>query len=243
MSFLSEGIQALQELLFPARCLACEEQLFSSRPPLLCDDCRSSISRISTPRCTYCGTPFPTGQNRLCAVCQNNAFAFDQARSLFVYKEPLRSLILQFKFGNSLVGLSTFTALAEQAGAAAFFHEPDLILPVPLHRKRLRWRGFNQSLLLAKSCFPHWKKKIRPDLLRRHRFTVPQTRLDGKARLRNLHKAFRVEQHLAVQGKRILLVDDVFTTGSTLNECAKVLREAGAARIEAFTLARGGAAE
>ncbi|XOF32224.1 MAG: ComF family protein [Candidatus Electrothrix sp. YB6] len=226
------------ELLFPARCLGCDGQLASSRPPLLCDDCRSRVSRISSPLCTCCGTPFPAGADHLCPVCQHDVFAFDRARSLFLYQEPLRTLILRFKFNGSLAGLSTFTALAEQAGATALFHEPDLILPVPLHLKRLRQRGFNQSLLLAKACFPAWKKKIRPDLLRRHRFTVPQTRLDGKVRRYNLHKAFRIEHPLAVQEKRILLVDDVLTTGSTLQECASVLREAGSMKIETFTVAR-----
>jgi ComF family protein len=178
------------------------------------------------------------GSDHICTACLRHPFAFDQARSLFVYQEPVRSLIHQLKFDGSLVGLSTFAALANQADAAALFHAPDLILPVPLHIRRLRWRGFNQSLLLAKTCFPVWKEKIHPDLLQRHRATIPQTQLDGADRRSNLEGAFSVRKPLAVQGKSVLLVDDVFTTGSTLHECAKVLRDAGAAEIAAFTVAR-----
>jgi ComF family protein len=178
------------------------------------------------------------GSDRLCTACLRHPFAFDQARSLFVYQEPVRSLIHQLKFDGSLVGLSTFAALANQADAAALFHAPDLILPVPLHIRRLRWRGFNQSLLLTKVYFPMWKQKIQPDLLRRHRATIPQTQLDGADRRSNLEGAFSVQKPQAVQGKSVLLVDDVFTTGSTLHECAKVLRDAGAAEIAAFTVAR-----
>ena len=242
MRFLHPLLSSLFELLFPARCLGCNGQLASSRPPLLCRTCRNSLHAISPPFCTRCGIPLHSRENFLCLTCSDTPPAFDRARSLFVYQEPLRTLILQFKFSGSLTGLNTFGILAEQADVTALFHEPDLILPVPLHRKRLRWRGFNQSLVLAEVCFPAWKNRIRPDLLRRHRATIPQTRLNGADRCTNLTGAFSLRDPQKVRGKCILLVDDVFTTGSTLNECAKVLAEAGAAEIEAFTVAGSGAA-
>jgi ComF family protein len=227
---------AVFELLFPTCCLACKTQLRSSRPPLLCKVCRAKISLISKPFCSCCGAP---NMEQHCRNCQEHSFAFDQARSLFLYQEePIKSLILQLKFGRSLVGLSTFAALQQKDEAAALFQEPDLILPVPLHISRLRWRGFNQSLLVTETFFPTWKRKIHPDLLRRHRATVPQTRLDGAARRSNLAGAFSLCEPKAVQGRRVLLSDDVFTTGSTLHECAQVLRQAGAQEISAFTVAR-----
>lgn len=228
-------LTAFAELLFPAHCLGCGEQLDSSCPPLICATCRDGISIIGQPCCPCCGAP---GTNHRCRNCQHHSFAFDHARSLFVYQEPIRSLIHQLKFDGSLAGLSSFAALAKEANAATLFHEPDLILPVPLHLSRLRWRGFNQSLLLAKTCFPEWKKKIQPDLLRRHRATTPQTQLDGADRRSNLEGAFSLQKPQAVRDQSVLLVDDVFTTGSTLHECATVLREAGAAEIAAFTVAR-----
>ena len=228
-------LASLAELLFPARCLGCGRQLGSSRPPLLCKNCRAGVLLISRPFCPSCGAP---GAAHRCRNCQQHSFAFDQARSLAVYQEPIRSLIHQLKFSGRLVGLSTFAALAKEADAAALFHEPDLILPVPLHIRRLRWRGFNQSLLLAKACFPAWQGKIQPDLLQRHRDTVPQTQLDGAERRSNLTGAFSLRAPQEVRDKRILLVDDVLTTGSTLHECAKALRQAGAMQIETFTAAR-----
>jgi len=228
-------LEAVAELLFPARCLGCGAQLGKSRPLLICSTCRDGISIIGLPCCPCCGAP---GVNHRCRTCRQHSFVFDQARSLVVYQEPIKSLIHQLKFDGSLAGLSSFAALAKEANAAALFHEPDLILPVPLHVSRLRWRGFNQSLLLAKACFPAWQKKIQPDLLQRHRATIPQTQLDGVDRRSNLDGAFSLREPKAVSGKRILLVDDVFTTGSTLHECAKVLREAGAAEIAAFTVAK-----
>lgn len=245
MSFLHEGIQALQELLFPARCLGCEEQLASARPPLLCPDCLGSVTAISPPLCTGCGIPLLSGENRLCLTCLDTSFSFTKTQSSFLYQEPIRTLVLQLKFSHNLNGLASLAALAKETPAILDINEPDLILPIPLHIQRLRERGFNQSLLLARTCFPQWRKKIRHDLLRRHRHTVPQTRLSGKARRTNLKKAFCVKKSHSLQevkGKSILLVDDVFTTGSTLHECAKVLLEAGAGEIEAFTVARSGAA-
>ena len=242
MSFLHEGIQALQELLFPARCLGCTEQLSSSRPPLLCPDCSRGILEIFPPFCSCCGTPLPFGDNHLCLSCLDHPLLLNKARSGFLYQEPISTLVRQLKFNGNLNGLASLAALAKKNPAFRDLDKPDLILPVPLHIQRLRERGFNQSLLLTQSCFPEWKRKIRFDLLLRHRATIPQTRLDGKARLYNLHKAFCVENPLTVQGKRILLVDDVYTTGSTLRECTKVLLAAGVAEVEAFTIARGGAA-
>lgn len=212
-------LEAFYDLLFPPRCLGCEEQILSSRPPLFCASCRAKLipfTPSSTPKSIFPCT----------------------AHSLFVYQEPVRSLIHQLKFEGSLAGLSTFAVLAQQARAAEMLREPDLLLPVPLHRSRLRWRGFNQAVVLAQTCFPFWKDRIRVDLLQRHKKTVPQLGLSGAERRSNLAGAFRVRRPEEISGRRVLLVDDVFTTGSTLRECVKLLREAGAAEITAFTVAR-----
>jgi ComF family protein len=242
MSFLHEGLQALQELLFPARCLGCAEQLSSSHPPLLCSHCLPGIQEITPPFCTNCGKPLTTGDNHLCLSCLETPLALTKARSSFLYQEPISTLVRQLKFNGNLTGLASLAALTQKSAAYADLNPPDLILPVPLHIKRLRERGFNQSQLLAQACFPQWREKIRLDLLKRQRATVPQTRLSGKARRHNLHKAFCIEKNNEISGKNILLMDDVFTTGSTLYECAKVLWAAGAAEVAAFTVARSGAA-
>lgn len=114
----------------------------------------------------------------------------------------------------------------------------DVILPVPLHLKRLRWRGFNQSLLLAQAIGQKEKIAVEPFLLERTRSTAPQTQLSEKERKDNVRGAFRVSNPDRLQGTRILLIDDVYTSGATVNECARVLRHSGATDIDVFTLAR-----
>jgi len=135
--------------------------------------------------------------------------------------------------------MRTFTVLLARVPTLGDLREkPDLIIPVPLHKKRLRQRGFNQALELARLFFPGEKRRIQPTILLRSRWTTPQTGLDGKHRRRNLAGAFQVRDARRVQGQRILLIDDVLTTGSTVNECARVLRQNGAGNVEVLTLAR-----
>uniref|UniRef100_UPI004055F57A ComF family protein n=1 Tax=Candidatus Electrothrix sp. TaxID=2170559 RepID=UPI004055F57A len=222
--------------------MGCTEQLSSSHPPLLCLNCHHDASEILPPFCTCCGTPLYLGDNHLCLSCLEKPLILTKARSSFLYQEPISILVRQLKFKGNLTGLASLAALTKKTAAFTDLNPPDLILPVPLHIKRLRERGFNQSQLLAQVCFSQWQDKIRFDLLKRQRATVPQTRLSGKARRHNLHQAFCLEKPNEISGKNILLVDDVFTTGSTLHECAKVLLAAGAAEVAAFTVARGGVA-
>ena len=231
-------LEGIKDLLFPARCQCCDRQLQLHQSPLLCASCSSLLAAIVSPLCTCCGIPFPGGEDHLCSTCLQKVFSFDRARSLFLYREPVSSLLVRFKFSGNLTSFETLSVLAAQAGPGTLFKEPDLVLPVPLHIQRLRSRGFNQSLLLARACFPSWHGKIQTDLLLRHQLTVPQTTLSGRARRNNLKGAFSILRAEQVAGRMVLLVDDVFTTGATLDECTKVLLAADAAQVEAFTLAR-----
>ena len=147
-------------------------------------------------------------------------------------------MLLALKYGGSLTGVDSLGALAVASGIATQFRTPDLVVPVPLSLLRLRDRGFNQALCLARACFPQWRERIDPDLLQRSRHTPPQSRLSGKERRANLKQAFRLVAPDKVAGLDILLVDDVFTSGSTVHECSLALRAAGAKHIEVFTLAR-----
>jgi ComF family protein len=224
MNFLRHLAASFSELLFPARCLGCAEaeQLVSHHLPLLCAACRAKL------------IPF------IPSYAPEEVFPF-AACSLFVYQEPVSRLLLRLKFNGDLSGLATIATLVHEAGAEYLPPEPDLMLPVPLHLSHLRWRGFNQAILLAKTCFPFWQEKLRTDLLVRHRKTVPQIGLASEERRSNLRGAFSVRRPEEISGRRILLVDDVFTTGSTLRECAETLLQAGAREIAAFTVARAGA--
>ncbi len=231
-------LNSIKDVFFPARCLGCDASIYCHQLPLLCDRCRELLTPILSPLCTCCGMPLPAGRDHLCSTCLTGSFSFDLARSLFLYQEPIKSLLLQCKFAGKLTGLATIGSLTSQSAVVGQLSEPEVVVPVPLHITRLRSRGFNQSQLLAAACFPHWRSRINVDLLQRHLHTVPQTSLSGRARRSNLKKAFSVTCPQFVKGRSFLLVDDVFTTGSTLHECAAVLRSKGAARVEAFTLAR-----
>lgn len=229
---------AIQDLLFPPTCVGCTRRLDSSRPPLFCSECLDKLAFIASPRCPCCGMPFAVGTDHLCGDCLQQRYDFDRARSLLLYQSPLADIIRQLKFGGQLSGLTTLGHLAAGAACLQELSEPELIVPVPLHASRLRARGFNQAALIARACFPQWVDRLRVDALHRTRLTTPQSQLSGRERRSNLHGVFAVKPGIEVHGQTILVVDDVLTTGSTINECARVLRRAGAARIEVFTVAR-----
>ena len=235
---MSSLFGVIQDLLFPPTCLGCTRRLDSSRPPLFCADCLELVSYIRSPRCPCCGIPYTVGADHLCGDCLQQHYAFDCARSLVLYQPPVADIILRLKFGGQLSGLTTLAQLAGISGCMQELAEPELIVPVPLHASRLRERGFNQATLIARACLPQWVKRIRVDALQRNRLTTPQSQLSGRQRRSNLQRVFSLKDGVKVQDKRILVVDDVFTTGSTVDECARVLRKAGASRIEVFTVAR-----
>jgi len=161
--------------------------------------------------------------------------AFDRARASLVYNDAGRGLILTFKHGDQLHAVHTFTPWLLRAGRD-FVGSADMVAPVPLHRKRLWRRRYNQSALLAREIARKAGKIYTPALLSRKRNTAPQQGLTRRERKENVQSAFAVDGDVA--GKNVLLVDDVFTTGATLNECARALKSAGAARVDVLTIAR-----
>ncbi len=190
-----------------------------------------------------CARPFVTesGEDHLCEACLRKRPNFDAAGAPYLYDGPLMTAIHSFKYGSrSYIGDSLGPLLAQFA--CGWLRESGnlLTMPVPLHPKRLRERGFNQSLLLAM----HVVRRLNTELdflsLRRIRYTAPQTGLGKDERRKNVRKAFQVINPEDVKGKTVLLVDDVFTTGNTLNECARVLKKAGCEKVFCLILARAG---
>ncbi|HHO47051.1 MAG TPA: ComF family protein [Desulfobacteraceae bacterium] len=231
-------LAACRELVFPPACLACGRRLPLDRLPLLCDDCHPLMPFIRSPRCPCCGLPYARGEDHLCGVCLAKPYSFSLARAALAYQPPAASLIGALKFQGLMTGVASLANLAVNSPGFRELSAPDLILPVPLHPKRLRRRGFNQALVLARFCFPGRGRIIDAFTLTKISPTVPQTQLSGTERRRNISGSFSVKQPQKVKNKKILLIDDVFTTGSTVNECARILRRAGADRVEIFTLAR-----
>jgi len=225
-------------LLFPPLCLCCDKAVEVHGPPL-CPACLADLQPIQSPYCSCCGRAFSgQGNNHLCEHCLRRGWNFHLARSLFLFEERIAHLIHQLKYQGKITVVRAIRPLARESKLLADLHSADLIMPVPLHLNRLRRRGFNQSTLLARACFPGERKKICSGILIRATDTPSQTGLNGKERRKNLRNAFGVTDKEAIRGRNIILVDDVFTTGSTINECAGVLRRAGAGRIEALTICR-----
>ncbi len=230
-------LQAIGDLCFPPHCLCCATPLPWGGGMDLCGECQGKLRPITAPLCPVCGLMYVKsgGGSHPCTLCCRKKYAFDLARAVFCYNDEIGKLIHSLKFSGKKTGLRTMAVLAGKS----LLHDlgcPDIIVPVPLHPKKLASRGFNQSLLLAKVFFPDHQDRISHCLVR-NRHTRPQTGLKGGERRRNVVGAFAVLEPGVVQGKKICLVDDVFTTGTTVNECAKTLKKAGAASVEVSTLA------
>lgn len=229
----------LLDLALPPRCVGCGDRV--DRTGLTCARCWSKLTFIAPPLCESCGAPFaqagPAGQK--CPSCWAAPPGYDRARAALVYDEASRALILAFKHGDRLHGAPLFAGWAAQAGRD-LLEDADLIAPVPLHRWRLLGRRYNQAALIAQGVARRAAVPHIPDLLERHRATPSQGALGATARKRNVAGAFRLNPRHAdrVKGSRIVLVDDVLTSGATVSACARVLRRGGAARIDVITLAR-----
>ena len=230
---------ALLDLLLPSFCLACEKPLGPAPDLLFCPECLEKIHCIKSPLCPCCGRVYLKAANgdHHCGVCLAAPWHFTQARAIFLYEEPVKEVIHRFKYQGKTACLPSFASFARSLPHVAEMKDADWIVPVPLHQSRLRERGFNQALLLARAFFPK-DRRVALDLLVRSRPTEPQTSFNGAARRTNLKNAFAVKKPQQLAGKKILLIDDVFTTGTTVNECARVLKKAGAAEVMVLTLAR-----
>ncbi len=226
-------------LLFPPQCLSCREQV--STHGTLCTNCWNAISFISAPFCERCGLPFEfgLGDGAHCAECLRVQPPFARARAVFRYDEASSALIKKLKYNDETLLAATFCPWLLQAGRE-LIAVCDTVVPVPLYYWRYVRRRYNQASLLAGVVAKTAELAFLPDALLRTRSTAPQTGLTRKERAENIEGAFSINPRLKerIKNRRILLVDDVFTTGVTLSACAEVLLEAGAGQVCALTLAR-----
>jgi ComF family protein len=237
-SAVQTPFHALFSLFFPDDCRICDEPLrLASRIPL-CPDCLRPPERLAAEYCcASCGTPFenafPLDREGRCALCRHGLRGFDAAYCFGSYEGRLREWIHLFKYGR----IRTLAKpLAELLAVAVPPSEGfDAIVPVPLHWRKRWQRGFNQSELLARGIGRKWGLPVRKTL-RRRRFTSAQAGLSNTERRKNVAAAFA--SRCRVEGQRVLLIDDVLTTGSTAAACARALRDAGAVRIAIATVAR-----
>lgn len=219
----------LNNLQPPAQCLLCGED---SGHTALCEYCTKNLPWLPALHCPQCALPILDGG--LCGACLKAPPAFGTTQAAFLYHGAIAHLIPAAKFGTRWSLLPALAKLMLPTLSIAV--RPDLIIPLPLHPARLKERGFNQALEIAKPLAKALELPLQTGILLRIRDTEHQVRLNEKARHRNVHEAFLATGD--VNGKRIALVDDVMTTGASLNAAARALKKAGAIRVDAWVLAR-----
>ncbi len=236
---LTRLFRAALDLLLPPRCVGTGEIVDAQG--MIAPAFWAQLQFIEAPFCKTCGLPFAfdMADGSLCAACLEREPLFTQARAAVVYNDASRQLVLDFKYGDRLHAVHTFVPWILRAGAG-LITQTDIIVPVPLHTKRLRERRFNQSAILAQEIAKRTNKLCLPDALHRTRATLPQKGLSHAMRDKNVRGAFAAKPRQAgkIEGARILLIDDVYTTGATLNACAKALLDADAKEVNVLTIAR-----
>ena len=232
--------------LYPPRCFACGARFLLAEERRVCDDCLARVERMPEAQCEICAGPLESvmsGASR-CARCAAVRPHYGKARTIARYRttaedQPgtLPALIRRHKYG---LDQSAGRALAEYLGERlpVSRDDYDLIVPVPLHWRRLWWRGFNQAALLAEEVARRMRLPLDAVSFARRRSTTSQTARHHDERIKNVRRAFVVLQPERISGRRVLLIDDVMTTGATVNECARTLLASGAASVDVFTLAR-----
>jgi ComF family protein len=232
--------EALLSLLYPSHCAKCGAD--TEGDACLCADCAATARKIEAPFCQRCSEPFDGAIDGAftCSNCADRTLHFDCAVARYLSRGVVRDFIHRFKYDRHFYLRHTLAGwMAEALEDERIRARPiDALVPVPLHSARFREREFNQADVLAKLLAKRSGVRLLT-ALKRIRYTTTQTRLDRHERMENLRNAFRVRHTSEVQSRHLVLVDDVFTTGSTVDECARVLREAGAASVRVVTVARG----
>ncbi|MBI5058014.1 MAG: ComF family protein [Nitrospirae bacterium] len=221
--------------LFPETCPVCQNRAQDHVTAPICSDCWQEVSPYKGPLCRRCGKPLVSGESATCGECIQDEPAFVYARSFGLYEGALKKAINLLKF----YGIKRLSKPLSDIITQIKLPHVDAVIPVPLHEKRLRQREFNQSALLAKYLAESLGTDVVVNCLVKIRDTRPQVGLSSQERRKNLSKAFDIKQRELINGKNIMLVDDVVTTGATVRECSKVLKKAGAKNIYAITLAHG----
>jgi ComF family protein len=235
----------LLDIIYPPRCALCGRFISLgekySDPSHICDHCAHLLIPITHPLCTVCGTPFASSNStdHICENCIRRMPCYDMMRAPYLYTGPLMHAIQKFKYNSEThIALPLGKLLSAFAKTVLSNLKEFVAVPVPLHKDKLKERGFNQSLLLAKVVSSELELSLDYLSLTKEKSTRSQTGLGGKERMMNVVNAFSVNSAANFKGKKVMLIDDVITTGCTLNECAKTLKKAGAIKVICIALAR-----
>lgn len=245
---LKSAIDSLTSVLFPAPCAICGQTLATASRVPICAPCLDELERISDPICACCGRPLvaaathtiaPATIELRCRLCRTNFYAFDRARSFAVYNRELSEAILLLKY-EQVTSLADWFGgrLAEIALETALEYRPDVVVPVPLHRDRRRERGYNQAELIAKPVARCLKLRLDANLLVRTKPRPRQLVLSRAEHWKSVRGAYAIGNGMKIDNLRVLLVDDVLTTGATLDACSRALKKAGASAVFGLTVGR-----
>lgn len=238
---LKQYFNSFFNIIFPHICLSCKKKL-NDRKQIICINCDNDLPVNRLPFCKKCGANLKKYeiQKNFCEECSKNykKMYFDSSKSVFLYKEPVSDLICLFKYKQNLRLADFFgKKIIQFIKNYALLNNIDIIVPIPLHAKRLREREFNQAEILAQTISREYNLELEPKALVRIHMKHVQSSLEKTKRFENIKGAFKIKNNI-FKNKNILLVDDVFTTGATLSEAAFTLKKAGANKVCAFTLAK-----
>ena len=229
---------AILQLIYPRRCPFCDEPVLG-KEEFVCADCKVRIRVVKEPYCMKCGKELNRSEAEYCADCKKYPHKYDRGRSLLVYEGPVKRSVYRFKYAGRKEYAGSYAGLME-AELGDFVREisPDALIPVPLHRKRFRKRGYNQAQLLAKEIGGRMGIPVLGATVQRVKNTVPLKTLERVRRQNNLKKAFKINGN-DVKLNTVIIIDDIYTTGSTMDALSAVLRRAGVKQIFFLTLAGG----
>lgn len=227
-------------MLYPEKCVVCHRVLKDSRNGKLCDVCRPRILPVEEPRCKRCSKALADSREELCGDCRGKSFYVERGFALYPYDEQMQRAVRNLKNGGELAGAAFFAEqMAERYEKWVRGLSPDVLIPVPVHKRRLQFRGFNQAACLAVGIGAALQVSVDEHYLIRTENTKPQKSLDSRERFQNLQKGFTVRGEDGIRYESVLLIDDIYTTGATLEACGKALKEAGTKRIYFLCLCIG----
>jgi ComF family protein len=242
-STLATLARGFGDVIFPPVCVHCRGIVSSDGAfRHLCSRCVDQLVYVDAPYCSTCGHPFygVVEGERICPHCESLTPAFNEGRTAVLLKGPARALVHELKYHRGLHVLADMERIFARATHVLELARDAILVPVPLHPRKARERGYNQSILIAEAVARVAENAFVQPLLQRAVDTVSQTHHDRRTRQLNLKNAFALADGVAISaGQHYLLVDDVFTTGSTLNSCAQALRRAGGLKIDVVTFGHG----
>ncbi len=235
--------QAILDMIYPVRCPICEK-IVTPKGERICTSCKEKLNYIREPRCFRCSKPIEQEEQEYCSDCQRGPHHFDQGYAVWVYDEAMKHSVAGYKYRGKKEYAKFYTEeILRGYGNWVSKLAPDALVPVPIHRSKYSERGYNQADILARGIGKELEIPVLSDLLIRNRKTLPQKMLSDKERFRNLKAAFAMNKKrvssIPKQLSRVLLVDDIYTTGSTIEACAQVLKSHGIKEVYFIVLCIG----